>query len=62
MINYTNQYALVETLGGNYVLKSLEKAEARGDSIEIEFYAETLEDLREQKREHMKMLRADGLI
>ena len=62
MINYKNQYALVETLNGNYVLKTLEKAEARGDSIEIEFYAETQEDLRAQKNEHMKMLRTDGLI
>ena len=62
MIDYTNQYALVETLNGNWVLKPLEKAEARGDSIEMEFYGETMEDIRAQKNEHMKMLRADGLI
>ena len=35
MLNYKLQYALVETLNLNYILKPLEKAEARGDSIEM---------------------------
>ena len=55
-------YALVETLNGNWVLKTVEKAEKNYDSIEMEFYGNTMEDIRAQKNEHLKMLRADGLI
>ena len=62
MINYKLQYALVETLNGNWVLKTLEKAEKNYDSIEMEFYGNTMEDIKEQKNAHMKLLRAEGII
>jgi len=56
------EYALVETLNGNYTLKPLAKAEARGDSIEIEFYGTSMEDIKAQKNEHMAQMKADGLL
>tara|TARA_R110000868_G_scaffold4787_2_gene29764 strand:+ start:201 stop:446 length:246 start_codon:yes stop_codon:yes gene_type:complete len=56
------EYALVETLNGNYILKPLAKAEARGDSIEIEFYGTSMEDIKAQKNEHMAQMKADGLL
>jgi|TARA_R110000787_G_scaffold3120_2_gene12513 hypothetical protein len=62
MLNYKLQYALVETLNLNYILKPLEKAEARGDSIEMEFYGNTMEEIKAQKKEHMKMLKEDGFL
>ena len=62
MINYKLQYALVETLNGNWVLKTLEKAEKNYDSIEMEFYGNTMEDIKTQKNAHMKLLRAEGII
>lgn len=43
-------YALVETLNGNYVLKPLAKAEARGDSIEMEFWGPDMDSIKAQKK------------
>lgn len=51
------QYAVVETLNGNYRLKSLEKAEASLDSIEMELYGDTMEDIKAQYKEHVKELK-----
>jgi hypothetical protein len=56
------EYALVETLNLNYILKPLAKAEARGDSIEMEFYGTSMEDIKAQKKEHMAQMKADGLL
>jgi myosin-crossreactive antigen len=55
-------YALVETLNGNYVLKPLAKAEARGDSIEMEFWGPDMDSIKAQKREHIAQMKADGLL
>ena len=55
-------YALVETLNGNYLLKPLAKAEARGDSIEMEFWGPDMESIKAQKKEHMAQMKADGLL
>lgn len=55
-------YALVETLNGNYVLKPLAKAEARGDSIEMEFWGPDMDSIKAQKKEHIAQMKADGLL
>tara|TARA_R110001592_G_scaffold199212_2_gene447664 strand:- start:591 stop:842 length:252 start_codon:yes stop_codon:yes gene_type:complete len=55
-------YALVETLNLNYILKPLAKAEARGDSIEMEFWGPDMESIKAQKKEHMAQMKADGLL
>lgn len=62
MINYKLQYALVETLNLNYVLKPLEKAMANYDTIEMEFYGNTMEDIKTQKKDHMKIMKQEGLL
>ncbi len=62
MINYKLQYALVETLNLNYVLKPLEKAMANYDNIEMEFYGNTMEEIKAQKKDHMKMMKEEGLL
>ena len=47
---------MVETLNGNYILKTPEKVRAT-DMIEIEFYGETMADIMVQFKQHKKELR-----
>ena len=56
------EYALVLTLNGNYIIKPLAIAEARGDDIEIELYGPDMEDIKFQKKNHLAEMKADGLL
>ena len=47
---------MVETLNGNYILKSPEKVRAT-DMVEMEFYGETMADIMAQFKAHKKELR-----
>lgn len=49
------EYAIVETLNGNFILKPADKVKDT-DIVEYEIYAETEEDARRQYKEHMKEL------
>ena len=54
------EFALVETLNGNYVLKPMSKVKDL-DSIEQEFYG-TKEEVKKESRKHINELRKEGLI
>jgi len=56
------QYAIIETLNGNYRLKQLDKAEKAMDSIEFELYADTLDDIKIQYKAHLNELKELGYI
>lgn len=49
-------YYIVETLNGNYILKAEDKLRDT-DCVEMELYAETLEDAKKQFKEHVKGLK-----
>ena len=55
------EYALVETLNGNYILKPLAKVNDN-DSVEMEFYGPDMEDIKFQKKAHLAEMKADGLL
>ena len=52
-------WAIVETLNGNYKLKTLAAADKAGDSIEQELFG-TKEEAREQFKQHLKELKKGG--
>lgn len=54
-------FAIIETLNGNMILKPIEKVREL-DNIEIELYADSLEDAKLQFKQHKKELREAGLI
>tara|TARA_R110000751_G_scaffold161103_1_gene266776 strand:- start:567 stop:785 length:219 start_codon:yes stop_codon:yes gene_type:complete len=54
------EFALVETLNGNFILKEMSKVND-SDSIEQEFYGTRGEVLKES-RKHINELRKEGLI
>ena len=54
------EFALVETLNGNYILKPMSKVRD-SDSIEQEFYGTRKEVLKES-RKHLNELKREGLI
>ena len=51
------EYAAVFTLNGNLILKELSKVKET-DEVEIELYGPTLENIKEQFKEHKKELKA----
>ena len=57
--NLCMEYAIVETLNGNYRLKELSKVNDT-DIIEIELYG-TLEQVKLEYKQHIKQLKIDGL-
>ena len=59
-VGIPTEFALVETLNGNYVLKPMNKVND-SDSIEQEFYG-TEEEVKKESREHINELRKEGLI
>jgi len=52
-------WAIIETLNGNYKLKTLAAADKAGDSIELELYG-TKEEAREQFKQHLRELIRGG--
>ena len=55
------EYAVIVSLNGNFILKSADKVKVL-DYVEIEIYADSLEDAKKQFKEHKKILRKEGLI
>lgn len=53
-------YFIIMTLNGNLVLKPESKLRDF-DSVELEIYAESLQDARAQFNAHKKQLKKDGL-
>jgi hypothetical protein len=53
------EYAIVETLNGNYRLKELSKVKDT-DSIEIELYG-YFDKVQKEYKNHIKELKEDGL-
>lgn len=49
------EYAIIESLDG-FKLKPLAKADAAGDSIEFELYADTMAEIKAQFKAHVKSL------
>jgi hypothetical protein len=49
------EYAIIEK-GNGFALKPLAKADAAGDSIEFELYADTMEEIKAQYKAHVKSL------
>jgi hypothetical protein len=56
------QYAIIQTLNGNYRLKELCKAEKAYDDIEIELYGFDMIDIKSQYKAHMNELKELGYI
>ena len=56
------QYAIIETLNGNYRLKQLDKAEKALDTIWYEIYSNTLDDIKIQYKAHLNELKELGYI
>jgi len=56
------QYAIIETINGNYRLKELSKAEKSLDAIELELYGDNIEDIKAQYKQHMKELKESGYL
>lgn len=56
------QYAIIETLNGNYRLKELSKAEKSLDSIELELYGDTIEDIKAQYKQHLNELKESDYL
>jgi len=56
------QYAIIETLEGNYKLKQLQKAEKALDNIEYELYGDTMQEIERDYRQHIKELKLEGFI
>ena len=54
------EYALVETLSGNYKLKELDQVK-EWESVEMEFYG-ALADVKAESKKHLDELRKEGLI
>ena len=54
-------WAAVQTINGNYKLKTLAAADKAGDSIEQEFYG-TKEEAQQQFKQHLKQLKEEGLL
>ena len=52
-------WAIIETLGGNYKLKTLAAADKAGDSIEQELYG-TKEEAQAQFKQHLEELKKGG--
>lgn len=55
------EWAAVQTINGNYKLKTLAAADKAGDSIEQEFYG-TKEEAQQQFKQHLKQLKEEGLL
>ena len=55
------EYTIIITLNSNLVLKEASKVKET-DEIEIEIYAETLEDAKKQFKAHKAELKKAGLI
>ena len=55
------EWAIIETLNGNYKLKTLAAADKVGDSIELELYG-TKEEAQKQFKQHLKELKKGGLL
>ena len=53
------EWAIIETLNGNYKLKTLAAADKAGDSIELELFG-TKEEAQEQFKQHLKELKKGG--
>lgn len=49
-------YAMIETLNGNYKLKTLSEADKANDNVEIEFYG-TNKEVKQQFKKHLKQLK-----
>ena len=63
MTNTNNlQYAIIQTLEGSFKLMPLDKAEKGFNDIELELYDNSLEGIKKQYREHIKLLKAEGFI
>lgn len=60
MKNNKYQYAVIQTLNGNFRLKELSKAEANYDSIFYELYGDSIESINTQFKEYKKELKNDG--
>jgi len=56
------QYAIIETLNGNYRLKQLAKAEKDLDSIEFELYGDTMKEIKSDYKAHLNELKELGFI
>ena len=54
-------YMIVETLNGNLVLKPSEKVKET-EYVEIELYADSLEDAKLQFKQHKQELKEAGLL
>jgi len=55
------EYAIIETLNGNMILKELSKTKET-DTIEIELFATDLIDAKKQLKAHKTELRKAGLL
>ena len=56
------QYAIIETLNGNYRLKQLDKAEKALDQIEFELYGDTMQEIKADYKHHLNELKELGYI
>jgi histone acetyltransferase (RNA polymerase elongator complex component) len=56
------KYAIIQTINGNYRLKTLAKAEKACDSIEMELYGNTLDAIKCDYKAHMNELKELGFL
>lgn len=61
MKNQLVGYAAVLTLGGNLILKPIEKVRD-SDDVDLEFWADTLADIKAQFKAHKADLKREGLL
>lgn len=62
MKQYKYQYAVIQTLMGNFRLKELSKAITNNDYIEIELYSDSMNTINSEYKAHMKYLKENNLI